>query len=162
MRERLRLAAIVVAFIVAAALGARARAADSAAGGDILSVPVITIYPGDIISDEMLADQSFPAGTNASSAILAQRQALVGKVARRTLLPGKPIAANAVAEPDLIKRGTVTRAYLNEGGLSITTLVLPLQSGALGAVIQCRNVDSGRVIMGTVQADGSVRIGAAE
>ena len=161
MRERLRLAAIV-AFIVVAALGARARADDGAAGGDLLPVPVITIYPGDIIGAEMLADQSFPAGTSASSAILAQRQAIVGKIARRTLLPGKPIAANAIAEPDIVRRGTVTRAYLNEGGLSITTLVLPLQSGALGAVIQCRNVDSGRIIMGTVQADGSVRIGAAE
>jgi flagella basal body P-ring formation protein FlgA len=162
MRERLRLAAIVVAFVVVAALGARARAADSAAGGDILSVPIITIYPGDIISDEMLADQSFPAGTNASSAILAQRQAIVGRVARRTLLPGKPIAANAIAEPDIVRRGTIIHAYFDEGGLSITTLVLSLQSGAVGAIIQCRNVDSGRVIMGTVQADGSIRIGAAE
>ena len=161
MRERLRLAAIV-AFIVVAALGARARADDNAAGGDILPVPVITIYPGDIIGDEMLADQSFPAGTSASSAILAARQAIVGKVARRTLLPGKPIAANAVAEPDLVKRGTIVHAFFDEGGLSMSTLVLPLQSGSLGAIIQCRNVDSGRVIMGTVQADGSVRVGAAQ
>ena len=90
-----------------------ARADDGAAGGDLLPVPVITIYPGDIIGAEMLADQSFPAGTSASSAILAQRQAIVGKIARRTLLPGKPIAANAIAEPDIVRRGTVTRAYLN-------------------------------------------------
>jgi flagella basal body P-ring formation protein FlgA len=158
MREWLRLAAII-ALVTIAPAGSGARADDA---GESLPVPAITIYPGDIIGAEMLVDQSFPAGTSASSAILASRQAIVGKVARRTLVPGKPIGANAIAEPDLVKRGTLVHAYLNEGGLSITTLVLPLQSGGLGAVIQCRNVDSGRVIMGTVQADGSVRIGAAQ
>jgi len=159
MREWLTLVTIV-ALVAIALAGGCARADDSSA--EILPVPAITIYPGDIIGDEMLADQSFPAGTGASAAIVANRHALVGKVARRTLLPGKPIGANAIAEPDLVKRGNIIHAYLNEDGLSITTLVLPLQSGGLGAVIQCRNVDSGRVIMGTVQADGSVRIGAAQ
>jgi flagella basal body P-ring formation protein FlgA len=125
-------------------------------------VPTITIYPGDVIGNDMLADQSFPAGTRANAAILGERNLIVGKIARRTLVPGKPITANAIAEPDLVKRGTIIRAYLSEGGLSITTLVLPLQSGALGAIIQCRNVDSGRVITGTVQADGSIRIGSIQ
>ena len=37
-----------------------------------------------------------------------------------------------------------------------------LGSRALGAIIQCRNVDSGRVIMAMVQADGSVRIGTLQ
>ena len=161
MRERQRLAAIA-ALIIMAALGSNAAAAEIAASPDILPVPTITIYPGDIIGGEMLADQSFPAGTGANSAILAERKMIVGKIARRTLVPGKPIAVNAVAEPDLVKRGTIIRAYLNEGGLSMTTLVLPLQSGALGAIIQLRNVDSGRVVMGMVQADGSVRIGAMQ
>ena len=161
MRERQRLAAIA-AFIIMTVLGSNASADEIAAGPDILPVPTITIYPGDVIGNEMLADQSFPAGTSANSAILADRRVIVGKVARRTLVPGKLITANAVAEPDLVKRGTIIRAFLQDGGLSMTTLVLPLQSGALGAIIQCRNVDSGRVIMGMVQDDGSVRIGAIQ
>ena len=161
MLERQRLAAIV-AFIIKAALGSTASADEVAAGADILPVPTVTIYPGDVIGNEMLADQSFPAGTSANGAILAERKAIVGKIARRTIVPGKPITANAVTEPDLVKRGTIIRAFFQDGGLSMTTLVLPLQSGALGAIIQCRNVDSGRVIMGTVQADGSIRVGALQ
>jgi flagella basal body P-ring formation protein FlgA len=161
MRERQRLAAIA-AFIVMAGLGSNAFADETAAAPDMLPVPTITIYPGDLISERMLADQGFPAGTGASSAILADHRSIVGKVARRTLLPGKLIPANAIAEPDLVKRGTIVRAFLEQDGLSMTTLVLPLQSGALGAIIQCRNVDSGRVIMAMVQADGSVRIGTLQ
>src|SRR4051812_34648752 len=128
MRERQRLAAIAV-LIIMAALGSSVSAAEIAPGPDIMPVPTITIYPGDVIGNEMLADQSFPAGTGANSAVLAERKAIVGKIARRTLVPGKLIATNAVAEPDLVKRGTIIRAYLDEGGLSMTTLVLPLQSG---------------------------------
>src|SRR5438034_8536051 len=115
MRERQRLAAIA-ALIIVAALGSHARAEETAS--DTLPVPTITIYPGDVIGNEMLADASFPAGTGANSAILAERPMIVGKVAKRTLLPGKPITANAVAEPDLVKRGSIVRAFLEEGGLS--------------------------------------------
>jgi flagella basal body P-ring formation protein FlgA len=161
MRERQRRAAIA-ALIIMAAVAAPASAGEIASSFDILPVPTITIYPGDVIGNAMLADQSFPAGTRANAAILGERSIIVGKIARRTLVPGKPITANAIAEPELVKRGAIIRAFFDEGGLSMTTLVLPLQSGALGAIIQCRNVDSGRVIMGTVQADGSVRIGSIE
>jgi flagellar basal body P-ring formation protein FlgA len=161
MRISRRLAAIA-ALIIVAACGGPAAADEIAASPDILPVPTITIYPGDVIGNAMLADQSFPAGTRANAAILAERSEIVGKIARRTLVPGKPITTNAIAEPELVKRGAIIRAFFNEGGLSMTTLVLPLQSGALGAIIQCRNVDSGRVIMGTVEADGSIRIGSIE
>jgi flagella basal body P-ring formation protein FlgA len=159
MRERQRLAAIA-ALIITAAFSSATRAEEIAF--DTLPVPTITIYPGDVIGDQMLADATFPAGTSANTAILVARPMIVGKVAKRTLLPGKPVAANAVAEPDLVRRGSIVRAFLEEGGLSMATLVLPLQSGALGAIIQCRNVDSGRVIMGMVQADGSIRIGTLQ
>ena len=98
-----------------AAVGAPASADEIAASADILPVPTITIYPGDVIGNDMLADQSFPAGTRANAAILGERKLIVGKVARRTLVPGKPITANAIAEPDLVKRGTIIRAYLQRG-----------------------------------------------
>src|ERR1043165_3779350 len=112
MRERQRLAAIA-AFIIMAAW-VRAASADEAAGGpEVLSVPAVTVYPGDVITDAMLGDQGFPAGT-ANAAIVAARRDLVGKIARRTLMPGKPVAANAIAEPDLVKRGTIVRAFLQD------------------------------------------------
>jgi flagella basal body P-ring formation protein FlgA len=46
----------------------------------------------------------------------------------------------------------------SEGPLTISGLAVALQSGGVGDVLSLRNVDSGTVIRGTVQGDGSVRI----
>ena len=74
--------------------GWRARAAES------LPVPTVTIYPGDVIADGDARRSRLPAAdTVARSAILDAREALVGKVARRTLLPGQPIPINAIRDP---------------------------------------------------------------
>jgi flagella basal body P-ring formation protein FlgA len=131
-----------------------------AAADEMLPVPVVTIYPGNRISPEMLVDQAFANGTSDRGLYILDAASAVGKVARRTLLPGRVIATNSIAEPDLVNRGVVTRAVFDASGISIVTQVLPLQSGALGAFIQARNIDSGLVISGTVQADGTLRVAA--
>ena len=153
MRRRPLLAALAVLVAVFAALPA-ARAASV----ETLPVPAVTIYPGDIIAEDMLDDGRFPPGTAAGYPVAASHAELVGKVARRTLLPGRLIARNTVAEPELVRKGKVVSAIYQSGGLTITATVLALQSGALNDVIQVRNVDSGKVITGTVAEDGTVRI----
>ena len=62
------------------------------------------------------------------------RNALVGKTARRTLLPGLPIAANAVGEPKIVTIGAMVRVVFVEGGLTITTYASALQAGVVGDV----------------------------
>jgi flagella basal body P-ring formation protein FlgA len=47
-----------------------------------------------------------------------------------------------------------------QGGLVISTLAQPLQSGSVGEQVRARNIDSGLVVVGTVQPDGTIRIGA--
>jgi flagella basal body P-ring formation protein FlgA len=80
-------------------------------------------------------------------------------VARRTLLPGKLIARNAIGEAEIVVRGTIVRAILSNEALTMKTSVVALQAGGLGAIIQVRNIDSGKIITGVVQADGTVRVG---
>ena len=48
---------------------------------------------------------------------------------------------------------------LSTAGLQMRTSVVALQGGGLGSIIQVRNVDSGKVITGVVQQDGTVRVG---
>jgi flagella basal body P-ring formation protein FlgA len=60
--------------------------------------------------------------------------------------------------PDLVQKGAIIPAVYESGALVITTSVIALQSGVLDEAIQARNVDSGKVIVGSVQADGSLRI----
>ena len=151
-----RLLAGLIALISGLAVVSGARA------GSIEHLPVaaVTIYAGDIIAADMLTDATFPSGTAANYPVVASRDALVGKVARRTLLPGRPIARNTVAEPELVQKGKIVSAAYQSGALLITTSVLTLQSGSLGDAIQVRNIDSGKVIVGTVNADGTVEIDA--
>ena len=131
-----------------------------AASPEQLPVPAVTIYPGDIIAADMLTSGRFPAGTAETYPVIAGRSELVGKVARRTLLAGKLIARNTIGEPDLVQKGTIIPIRYEQGPLTITASVLTLQSGALNDMIQVRNIDSGKVVVATVAADGSVRIDA--
>ncbi|WP_246728316.1 flagellar basal body P-ring formation chaperone FlgA [Microvirga terricola] len=125
----------------------------------MLPVPTVTIYPGDTIRQSMLKERGFPPNYRARSAVIDSSVALVGKMARRTLLPGEPIPFNAVDDPRLVTRGVATQLVFHEGGLTITAMGAPLQSGSLGEQIRVRNMDTGRIVLGTVQADGRIRIG---
>jgi flagella basal body P-ring formation protein FlgA len=154
MRSVLRLA-----FVVLSLVGAGAAVAGAP---ERLPVAAVTIYPGDAITAGLLTEAEFPAGTAQGFAVIGSREELAGKVARRTLLPGRLIARNAVAEPSLIEKGQVVSAVYRSGQLVITASVLALQSGGLADAVQVRNVDSGKVIVGSVQADGTVLIGGGK
>jgi flagella basal body P-ring formation protein FlgA len=134
----------------------------SAAGGGSLELPVpkVTIYPGDVVAEDLLVRRAFIASTVTRSAVFENPQAVVGKVARRTLIAGQPIPVNAIRDAYAVTQGQAVRVIFRSGGLVITGQAIPLQSGAAGDVISLRNVDSGAVIKGLVEADGTVRVGA--
>jgi flagella basal body P-ring formation protein FlgA len=121
-------------------------------------VPVTTIYPGDLIKDEMLIDRAFAPNMPGAAAFAGERPAVVGRTARRTLLPGQLIPNNAVEDQKVVNRGSVVKVVIEDGALSIVTYGSSLQSGGPGALIQLRNLDTGVTIRGIVQPDGSVRI----
>ncbi|WP_174219248.1 flagellar basal body P-ring formation chaperone FlgA [Microvirga sp. 17 mud 1-3] len=125
----------------------------------ILPVPAVTIYPGDTIKESMLKERSFLSTFRSRAAVIETPVQLIGKVARRTLLPGEAIPTNAVDDAQLVTRGSTTQIIFQEDGLTISAIGSPLQSGSLGEQIRVRNVDTGRIILGVVQADGTVRIG---
>jgi len=145
------------ALVLVVAIGATGRTAT--AEERILPVPSVTIYPGDTISESMLKDRSFPENYRYRTAVVESPRVLAGKTARRTLLPGEPIPMNAVDDPKLVTRGVQAQILFEEGGLSIMGIGIPLQSGTMGETVQVKNVDSGRIITGRVQADGRIRIG---
>src|SRR5262245_60192859 len=123
-----------------------------------LPVPRVTLYPGDAITEDHLTERAFIAHTVARSTIHATRESLIGKVARRTLLPGQPIPLNAVRDPYLVTQGKNAMVILEEGGLTITASAMALQNGGVGDLVTLRNLDSGMVIKGTVAPDGTVRL----
>ena len=132
----------------------------AAVRGEELAMPTpkTVIYPGDIIQDDMLMDtpsEDAPARPGDGAA----RNAIVGKMARRTLLPGQPIGLSDIGNPRLVVNGGAVTLYFTEGGLTISTSGAAQQDGSEGELIHVRNTDSGVVVSGIVQADGSVRVG---
>jgi flagella basal body P-ring formation protein FlgA len=123
-----------------------------------LPVPRTTIYPGDVISAEQLMDRAFIAHTVTRSSIFDHRDALIGKVARRTLLPGQPVPVNAIRDAYLVSQGKASMVVFESGGLSITVHAVALDNGVAGDIVKLRNPDSGVIIQGTVERDGTVRL----
>lgn len=124
----------------------------------MLPVPNVTLYPGDALTPAVLVDRSVPRNVIESGTYAPRTEALSGKVARRVLPAGVPIPMSAVTDATMVTKGVTARVVLREGGLSISGYATPLESGSVGSVVRLKNLDSGQIIVGEVQADGTVRI----
>ncbi|MGO9461247.1 MAG: flagellar basal body P-ring formation chaperone FlgA [Rhodomicrobium sp.] len=133
-----------------------AAAALDAGGSGAIPAVKVTVYPGEIITAEMIV---LRAGVQLPGLgpVVTDRQSLIGKAARRTLLPGLPIPKNAIREPYVVLQGKTVSLVFQSGNITITGVALALESGSAGDVINARNPDSGVVIRGLIQADGSLR-----
>jgi flagella basal body P-ring formation protein FlgA len=142
----------VVLMAVASPLAAQAR-------DFVFPVPRVTIYPGEMLTEDMLVDKAFRGRDYERPGLVAAREALVGKVARTTLLPNVPVSIGGVREPYAVQQGQPAVIFFKSGGLVISATATSLQSGAPGDIISLRNTDSGTTIRGRVQADGTVLVG---
>jgi flagella basal body P-ring formation protein FlgA len=124
----------------------------------MLPVPRVVIYPGDIIHEDMLMDVPANEAQGAGGSMIETRSGLIGKMARRTLLPGRAILAIAVNNPRAVVNGAEVRLVYTDGDLTIAASASALQDGAVGDMIKVRNVDSGLTVSGVIQPDGSVRV----
>jgi flagella basal body P-ring formation protein FlgA len=148
----IRIVALLASLGAGLALASSARAQEAG-----LPTPRVVIYPGDIIHDSMLAEQ--PADqANGPGPFVRTRAELIGKMARRTLLPGVAIPDAAIDNPRMVANGGEVELVYAHGGLTIVAVGSALQDGAAGDVIKVRNSDSGVTVTGTVQSDGTVRV----
>jgi flagella basal body P-ring formation protein FlgA len=118
------------------------------------------IYPGQTVTFDALEEVPLRRKLDNVTAIALTPDEVEGKVARRTLLPGRLIPISSVREPYLVEAGAPVHVMLVQGALTISLSGMPLQPGAVGDLIKVRNLDSGAVFMGTVMADGTIRVGA--
>jgi len=158
----IRTAGMAIRIFVLAAAGASTWASADRARADEMTIPVpnVVIYPGDIVREDMLTDEPFSAAQGAVGQIVESRNLLVGRVAKRTLLPGRAVLWIAVGSPRAVSNGSMVKLFFSEDGLDIVTQASALQDGAVGDLIRVRNTESGLTISGVVQTDGSVRVGS--
>ena len=123
-------------------------------------VPSRVIYPGETVTIAALREVVLKAGKVVPDAVATTADQLDGKVTKRTLLPGHYIPAGSLRDPWLVEQGAPVQAVLVAGGLTITAAAVTLQPGAAGDLVRVRNVDTGKIVSGTVMADGSIMVGA--
>ncbi|WP_187968111.1 flagellar basal body P-ring formation chaperone FlgA [Aquibium microcysteis] len=144
---------VAAATLLAAAPHGPAMATDTAV------IPKRVIYPGETIDAGALSEVPVrnPARITTEIAYLAED--IDGKVAKRTLLPGRFIPLSSVREAYVVEAGSPVEVNFIQNGLQITTMAIPLQPGSIGDMIRVRNADSGAVFSGIVLADGTLRVG---
>jgi len=147
-----------VALLAAAVMAA---SAGMALAQEIVFIPNRVIYPGETITMDSLKEVTLKPGKIIPPAVAIAPIDLDGKVAVRTLLPGRYIQANGIREPWVVERGASVQMIFVSGGLTISAAAITLQPGAAGEFIKVRNVDSGKVLTGTVMADGSIMVSAS-
>ncbi|WP_185983599.1 flagellar basal body P-ring formation chaperone FlgA [Aureimonas mangrovi] len=123
-----------------------------------LPVPTAVVYPGQSILDRGVIDARFSVPGASLSSYVVERGMLRDKIARRTLLPGKPIMLSDLKSPDIVRAGVPTNIVYREPGLMISAVGLPLASAGEGDMVRVRNVDSGVTISGLVSRDGTIEI----
>jgi flagella basal body P-ring formation protein FlgA len=129
--------------------------------GDVVLIPNRVIYPGQTIELTALKQVTLIAGKHKPDGVVTRAEELDGKVAKRTLLPGRYIPSTAIREAWLVEQGASVQVYFIAGPLTISATAVTLQPGAAGDLVKVRNVDSGRIFSGIVMADGTVRVGAS-
>lgn len=145
--------AIVAFALLAGGMPARAQ--------EVVLIPNRVIYPGEAIDLALLKEVTLKPGRTVPPAVAFRAPELEGKVAKRTLLPGRYIPTNAVREAWLVEQGASVQVMFVSGGLTISATAVTLQPGAAGDFVRVRNIDSGKILSGTVMADGSIRVGAS-
>jgi flagella basal body P-ring formation protein FlgA len=160
----LRRAALALALLAAGVPAAAQETADGGAtgsGNEVVLIPNRVIYPGETIELGALKRVTLMAGKHRPDAVATQADELDGKVAKRTLLPGRYIPTAAVREAWLVEQGAAVQVFFIAGGLTISATAVTLQPGAAGDVVKVRNVDSGKILSGIVMDDGTVRVGTS-
>jgi flagella basal body P-ring formation protein FlgA len=127
--------------------------------GETVLVPSKVIYPGETVSASFLQEVELAEGKVPPAHVVVAIEDLDGKVARRTLLPGRYVAATAIRDAWLVEKGAAVEMTFVAGALTIAAAAVTLESGAAGDMVKVRNIDTGKIVSGTVLADGTVRVG---
>jgi len=123
-------------------------------------IPTRVIYPGETVTADSLEDVPLRRQLKNVAAVAVDRHQLEGKIARRTLLPGRMIPVTSVREAHLVTAGSPVQVLFVHGALEISVAGVPLQHGAAGDLIKVRNLDTGAVFSGVVMIDGTIRVSA--
>jgi flagella basal body P-ring formation protein FlgA len=124
-----------------------------------LRVPVLAhrLEIGSVI-DASDIDWVDVAEDRVNDATITDAKSLVGHELRHVVAEGDVVRVSDVMAPRLVKRGTTITMKIETNIMSLTTQGRALQDGTRGDTVRVMNLQSNRVVEGTVDDDGTVTI----
>ena len=154
--------AAAVLLITSAIIGepglARSGEPEAERGGIEVVVPQVAIYPGDKVREGLLTTKVIRANDAVLSAVFTASADLEGRVARRTLVPGQPIAKDAVRAFHVVTQGQRVAIRFQSQSISIVMTGAAVQPGSVGDVISVRNTDTGRLVRARIVDAGTLTV----
>jgi flagella basal body P-ring formation protein FlgA len=118
-------------------------------------VMVRDVARGDILGPDDVEVTRRPRAELGGGSLIKAAEA-VGREATHTLRAGEALSAADVAEPELVKRGELVTVVFQTAGMRLTLRGRAMRSGRRGDVVSVMNLQSRRVLQGTVGDTGEV------
>jgi len=115
----------------------------------------LSIPRGAVITREMV-EASVAPSAKARGALPSVKD-VIGKVARRDILPGEVIKERDVSPNFIVKKGKPVKVVYDKNGIHVELLGVPVEDGAVGNIIKVKNLSTGKILRCRVERDGSVR-----
>jgi flagella basal body P-ring formation protein FlgA len=122
-------------------------------------VPVLRdmVTRGQLVGQDLVDYVLVPANRLAGGFVVDVAD-LVGKAARRTLHPGRPIRSADLMPPIVVAKNKLVSMVYEVGALRLTARGRTLTDGGAGAVIKVLNIDSNRTVDALVIDDNTVAV----
>ncbi|MGN6460546.1 MAG: flagellar basal body P-ring formation chaperone FlgA, partial [Pseudolabrys sp.] len=116
---------------------------------------VRSVGRGEIVRRDDVALERRPK-TQTDRDTVAAIDVVVGRAARQALRVGNVVRGSDLMKPELVQRDASVTLVYAAPGITLTVRGKANEAGAEGDIISVTNLQSKRVIQGTVTADGSV------
>lgn len=110
-----------------------------------------TLRPSDVTIERRPRDAQF-------NDVLGEIKAAIGKVAKRTLVAGSVLRSGDVQREEVVGRGDIVTIVYEARGIAISLRGRANEAGAIGDSIAITNIQSKRVLQGTVTGPGRVNV----
>lgn len=115
-----------------------------------------TVERGEVIKPTDISVERKPKSDVQGDVALARD--VVGLAAKRPIRAGQLLRATDLNKPELVQRDQGVTLVLNTPGVHLTIAGKAVESGSAGDVISVMNLQSKRVVQGTVIGPGQVRV----
>jgi flagellar basal body P-ring formation protein FlgA len=123
-------------------------------------VPLRAINRGEIIQAGDIMMERRPRDVAANDTVV-EASAAIGKAARRALSSGQMLRTNDIQRQEIVARNEIVTVMYQAPGLMLTMRGRAQEAGAQGDIISVMNIQSKKILQGTVIGQGRVAVNGA-